>query len=356
MRCPKCHYLSFEPEPRCRNCGYDLTFEAGDLLVQSAEPTGDAVPDLDLSLREPPQTADTGATSQEVPASRSRRETSEHLPTSPANDLPIELPLFLQDLADRDAPSIEAAPSRTETPPALQQDDASDPELDTPLVRVPPAPRAPLSVRRPTPGPGRVREKYQRPVEKRQTERRERDLLDTVELEKVPLMGAPTETVPLARGIPAASASAFRSMSADVSSAGAARRLEAAIVDALFIGSINLTIVWLTLQRCDLTFSQLGSLPIAPVAAMLLLLDSLYLLMFTVTNGQTIGKMAAGIRVVRASDAAEAPDRVTLKQAIVRALVTFPSVLTLGAGFLPALVGDGLAVHDRIAHTRVIRA
>ena len=25
MKCPKCHYLSFEPEPRCRNCGYDLS-------------------------------------------------------------------------------------------------------------------------------------------------------------------------------------------------------------------------------------------------------------------------------------------------------------------------------------------
>ena len=24
MRCPKCHYLSFDPDPRCKNCGYDL--------------------------------------------------------------------------------------------------------------------------------------------------------------------------------------------------------------------------------------------------------------------------------------------------------------------------------------------
>jgi uncharacterized RDD family membrane protein YckC len=169
-------------------------------------------------------------------------------------------------------------------------------------------------------------------------------------------MGGTTEPIPVVRGIPAAPISASPGTPADPSTAGAGRRLEAAIVDAGCIGSINLAIVWLTLQRCDLTFSQVGSLPIAPVAALLLLLDTLYLLMFTVTNGQTIGKMAAGIRVVRASDAAEPVDRVTLKQAAVRALVTFPSVLTLGAGFLPALVGDGLAVHDRIAHTRVIRA
>jgi uncharacterized RDD family membrane protein YckC len=263
--------------------------------------------------------------------------------------------LFLQDLADRDAPAIEAQPSRAEAPPASPQYDAPSHELDAPLVKLPPAPRPPLSVRRPTPGPGRVREKYQRPPEKRPIERRERDLLDNVELEKVPLIATPTEATPVTRAryapLPAPLATA-----AYTSAAGAGRRLEAAVVDALFIGGINLAIVWLTLQRCDLTFSQVGSLPIAPVAALLLLLDSLYLLMFTVTNGQTIGKMAAGIRVVRASDAAEAADRVTLKQAAVRALVTFPSVLTLGAGFFPALVGDGLAVHDRIAHTRVIRA
>ena len=27
MRCPKCHYLSFDPDPRCKNCGYDLDVE-----------------------------------------------------------------------------------------------------------------------------------------------------------------------------------------------------------------------------------------------------------------------------------------------------------------------------------------
>ena len=29
MRCTKCHYLSFDPEPRCRNCGHDLSMEEG---------------------------------------------------------------------------------------------------------------------------------------------------------------------------------------------------------------------------------------------------------------------------------------------------------------------------------------
>ena len=32
------------------------------------------------------------------------------------------------------------------------------------------------------------------------------------------------------------------------------------------------------------------------------------------------------------------------------------SVLALGLGWLPALFGRGLALHDRLAHTRVVRA
>jgi uncharacterized RDD family membrane protein YckC len=31
-------------------------------------------------------------------------------------------------------------------------------------------------------------------------------------------------------------------------------------------------------------------------------------------------------------------------------------VFALGLGFLPGLFGQGLAVHDRLAHTRVVRA
>jgi len=36
--------------------------------------------------------------------------------------------------------------------------------------------------------------------------------------------------------------------------------------------------------------------------------------------------------------------------------LTVPSVLALGVGFVPALVGDERALHDRLAHTRVVRA
>src|SRR5260221_14017029 len=77
---------------------------------------------------------------------------------------------------------------------------------------------------------------------------------------------------------------------------GAAGRLEGAAIDVLFVGAINVAVVWLTLLSCDLTARQALLLPILPLAAFLFLVDGGYLLMFTATVGQTIGKMAAGIR------------------------------------------------------------
>ena len=76
--------------------------------------------------------------------------------------------------------------------------------------------------------------------------------------------------------------------------------------------------------------------------------------MFTAAGGQTLGKMAFGIRIV--DDAAADGRSISVKQALYRAVLTVPSVLMLGAGFVPALVGDERAVHDRLAHTRVVRA
>ena len=57
MRCPKCHYLSFDPEPRCKNCGYDLEVADTDLALRNAESAesaadqDDAMPDLPLRER-----------------------------------------------------------------------------------------------------------------------------------------------------------------------------------------------------------------------------------------------------------------------------------------------------------------
>ncbi len=58
MKCPKCHYLSFEPEPRCRNCGYDLETPGADTVISDPDPLikdRDAEgPLADFDLRRPP--------------------------------------------------------------------------------------------------------------------------------------------------------------------------------------------------------------------------------------------------------------------------------------------------------------
>ena len=106
MRCPKCQYISFGSEPRCRNCGYDFSLAAGeddafDLPMQDRESVG---PLADLPL-----------------SSNSRSTT---VPPVPVVDSPLtdrsELPLF-------------------------------EPEDDRPLVTPPAVPRVPLSVRRAAP-------------------------------------------------------------------------------------------------------------------------------------------------------------------------------------------------------------
>ena len=89
-----------------------------------------------------------------------------------------------------------------------------------------------------------------------------------------------------------------------------------------------------------------------PTLAFLLVMGLGYLLLFTAAGGQTLGKMVCGIRVVNGDDSTLLP----LGQAVYREVVALPSVLALGLGFLPALVGDERALHDRLAHTKVIRA
>jgi uncharacterized RDD family membrane protein YckC len=78
---------------------------------------------------------------------------------------------------------------------------------------------------------------------------------------------------------------------------------------------------------------------------------------FVAATGQTIGKMAAGTRVIPADPAAPVSARVTFGQAVVRAAGYLVSALPIGLGFLPALFGqDRRALHDRLADTRVIKA
>src|SRR5262249_48335265 len=125
-----------------------------------------------------------------------------------------------------------------------------------------------------------------------------------------------------------------------------------ACIDLALLAGINFGVVWLTLRVCSLSLGDLLALPVVPMIGFLALLSVGYLLLFTATSGQTLGKMAAGIRVVGEGD----DDALSFRQAAIREVVTLPSVVALGAGFFPDLSASGLALHDRIAHTRVVRA
>jgi hypothetical protein len=111
MRCPKCHYLSFDPEPRCKNCGYDLEVADAELAFKAAEDYSDPVADLEL-----------------------RRAESKEL-------APVTLELR------RDVPDVERAPARrvatrARKPAAVILDDEVWPARSTPapVASDPPAP------------------------------------------------------------------------------------------------------------------------------------------------------------------------------------------------------------------------
>lgn len=271
MKCPKCHYITFESGDRCRNCGYEFSLSAQvsetDLPIQTGnEPEGPmSVPDL--------------------------------APTPPVTES-FDLPLF----NPRGAPS------------------------DRPLVSAPAVPRAPLSVRKPAPVP-----RPQRTVAGDDEPRLDLSLVFHRE-ETGP-------TNPVAEGPVTASAGA---------------RLVAALLDTALLGAISFVVLHFTLKICRLEYSEIAALPAAPFVSFLLILCCGYVTAFTAAGGQSLGKMAAGIKVVP-SDPGAWSDRVPLGQSVLRAVSYLVSALPAGLGFLPALIGsEKRALHDRLAHTRVV--
>ena len=131
-------------------------------------------------------------------------------------------------------------------------------------------------------------------------------------------------------------------------------RASAASVDALFLGGISLAVLWATLRVSESAVADLGLAALAPLVVFLVLVHATYLLMFTAAGGQTLGKMLVGIRVI-ADGSDDRGGDMTLRQVAWRTMLTLASVLMLGVGWLPALGGRGQAMHDRLAHTRVVR-
>ena len=312
MRCPKCQYISFDNGDRCRNCGYQFSLSAD-------------VETLDLPIQ-------TG-----------------HEPEGPMGDLTLG-DRRAEPLSSRAAPS--AAPAKPGIAAARPVSSSFDLPLfgdrvahdDRPLVSASAVPRAPLSVRKAAPAPA-----VPRPAQRRGLPAQEPEL--DLGLPEEP----PTPAFSRARSATTLERQAAPELATPVT-APAASRLLAAVVDLLVIGAIDAAVLHFTLKLCGLEYREIGVLPIAPLAAFLLLLNGGYFAAFTAAGGQSIGKMIAGVKVVP-EDLEAWTDRVPLGQAVLRSAAYLVSALPAGLGFLPALIGaDRRAVHDRLARTRVVKA
>lgn len=300
MKCPKCQYIGFDDGNRCRNCGYefDLAVEEPplDVTIGRDDPAPARLPDLTLRPGDQPGDAPPAPVHDRPP--RAGASASARRPLSPE-----DLPLFLDSVADDQAPLV--------SPPAV--------------------PRPPLSVRRAAPA---GRERLRAPS------------TDELEIEDV----REAERQAEARR----AAAQQRTDASDL--AGVGRRMAAGLIDLAVLGAITASVVYLTLRITELPVQDWQTLPLVPVTAFLLLLFGGYFVLFTAAGGQTIGKMAARIRVVSSTDGRER-QRVPFGRCLMRAVACLGSVAALGAGFLPALLSpDRRAFHDRIADTRVVAA
>ena len=341
MRCPKCHYLSFDPEPRCRNCGYGLSLDEPDLFIR--EEDVDPSPFADLTLHGTGDKFSSPVAAASTPSAAAGTPSPEA--TRPSPFAAIQEPV---DEREPDAVLLPPAPKprvapTTELPLFVRGTSAAEAApVDEPLVRLPADARPPLSVRRtpvePAPKP--------RPVPAatdRASGPLDRDLLSVLAHLEERSRTSSVATVE-SRDI-----TTFRT--------GATKRLTAAAIDGAILGSLSLAVVWVTLRWCGLPLDRALMLPlIVPTSAFLLLIGAGYLVLFTAAGGQTLGKMAVGIRVIGDAQTLEDSGPLSVGQAVLRAVVSLPAVLVAGIGFLPALVGDERAVHDRLARTRVVRA
>jgi uncharacterized RDD family membrane protein YckC len=304
MKCPKCGYLGFEHVDRCRNCGYDFSLTATAVLPELSLRLDDSMagPLDDLALID---------ASTPRPPAQSMSDAGPDLdrliggPTAAqSSDRDNELPLFGSPIPD-----------------------------DEPLITRPSAPRQPLAVRRATPEAPRLRSEQPRPQG-----------LD-LGIDDEPWGPARPRAVTTRRG------QADRWSTSTVEPAGVGARLLAVVVDTLILAMIDAVVVYFTLEICGVTIDEFGILPKGPLIAFLLVQNVGYLVAFT-AGGQTLGKMAAGIRVVPA----EPGSSLDLGHAFLRELMWLVLAVPAGLGFLPGLFSrDRRGLHDRFAGTRVVR-
>jgi len=307
MKCPKCGYLGFEQIDRCRNCGYEFSLGSSSASqewpVRSDTPSVGPLDDLVL--------ADTTAGTQPSRISTDAGPDLERafdLPHAP-DPGPSDLPLFGSQFGD-----------------------------DTPLITKASPPRPPLAVRRSTPEVPRVRTA---PVRTPSL-----DLgLDLDESAAADTSIAPVRATLGRGGLP------HTGGSGGIEAAGLGARAAAAVIDLLILAAIDAAVVYFTMKICGVTMQEFEIIPEVPLAAFLVVQNLGYLVAFT-AEGQTLGKMAAGIKVV----AAESNRSIDLGQALKRTVAWLLLAIPAGLGFLSALASDRRGFHDRLAGTRVVRA
>jgi uncharacterized RDD family membrane protein YckC len=307
MKCPKCGYLGFEHVERCRNCGYDfsLSSSAGipELPIRPDARTPNPLDDLslvDAALPPQPEPMSDAAPDLEVVLSRPPRPAA----TPPSG----ELPLFRTRLGDDDAP----------------------------LITRPSPPRPPLAVRRATPEIARIRSEQPR--------------VQTLDL-ALDAQENGAILSPVALDASASKRAWSPSQHRHAEDAGVAARFVAVAIDLLILAAIDAVVIYFTMQICGVTVDDLGILPKGPLLAFLLVQNGGYLVAFT-AGGQTLGKMAAGIRVVSSDD----DGSLDVGRALLRTVVWLVLAVPAGLGFLTAVLSrDHRGLHDRFAGTRVVR-
>ena len=290
MKCPKCGYLGFERVDRCRNCGYEF--------LLASIPASQSVPELPLREDTPP--------------------------IDPLNDV------AMVDAAMASRAQVVARQTPLDELPLF----GTTPTGDQPLITRPSPPRQPLAVRRATPEIPKLRSPAKRPP-----------MLDLAD-DETPMIARRRVSQEVTRP-------AERSVSpAPGELAGLGSRLVAAAIDLTLLAAIDIIVIYLTMQICGLTFEDLRILPKAPLIAFILLQNGGYLVSFT-AGGQTLGKMAAGIKVV----SARADRSLDFGHSLLRTVVWLVLTVPAGLGLLTTLLSqDRRGLHDRCAGTKVVRA
>lgn len=369
MRCPKCQYLSVDDASRCRNCGHTFAVTAGTstddaLALRPNQPVG---PMLDLELH-----------GDALLGSDAEGASPEPLVPPPADTPPpstgvaaAELPLFLEGSGRVEATRPIVPPARPPlsvrrptttprprpTPPNMWAGalDAGTGEggAGIPAPAALPATLRHADIARDT-RPGAL------PLEGGDTSAPRRETQSWQSSESSATASPHLDVAILsASGLPtdarmvAAEPSPTPSLSQAVRPGEAppwGRRLGAALVDLAILALINGVVLSFTSRIVGLALLEFPRAALVPMGAFLLTLNYAYAFSLVAVSGQTLGKMAFGLKVVSVDG-----QEVDASGAALRALFAAVTVLLGGLPYLFAL-GDiyGRAPHDRVAGTRVV--